>query len=76
MMGDHALARFPFGPNDALHARSMALVLSKKMGAPSTDAQDQLGTFCPCPSFGRRHRELSFGYQRSPSVLNVHWPAM
>lgn len=30
--------------NDTLHARSMAEVVSKKMGEPSTDAQDQLGT--------------------------------
>jgi hypothetical protein len=76
MIGDQALARFPFGPKEALHARSIALVLSKKIGEPSTEAHDQLGTFWPCASFGRRHRELSLGYQRSPRVLNVHWPAM
>lgn len=76
MIGDHALARFPFGPNEALHARSIALALSKKMGAPSTDAQDQLGTICPWASRGRRQRELSLGYHRRPRVLNVHCPAI
>jgi hypothetical protein len=54
----------------------MADVLSKKMGEPSMDAHDQLGTCCPFASLGRRHRVGSFGYQRSPKVEKVHWPAI
>lgn len=74
-MGDHADARLPLGPNEALHARSMADELSEKIGEPSIDAQDQLGT-CPVEALVRRHRVLSLGYQRRASVLKVHCPAM
>jgi hypothetical protein len=58
--------------NDTLHARSIADVVSKKMGEPSIDAQDQLGTWWPVRGFDRLHLLLSFGYQSNPIVLNVH----
>jgi hypothetical protein len=70
--GDQLATSTSDDANDTLHARSIADIVSKKIGEPWTDAQDQLGTLWPVKGFDRLHLVLSVGYQSSPIVLNVH----